>query len=266
MAREAENALILGVALRLRSGQPYGDEAPYLACVEETGRITDVFVRTPPHQLLLAADTDCEATLELVAEHLSQGGKTLPGVHGRVEHAEAFANRWIARTGSVCVARMGQRLFKLVEVSSPTAPSGIPRWAEPDDTNVLIAWVNAFLDEALPEDEKPDPRAMIERLIRSKQLLMWDDHGPASICSCGRPTPHGMSVNLVYTPPGLRGHGYASANVAEMSRRILGSGKAFCTLFTDLANPISNKIYERIGYRAVNDFVDIRFHDATGGA
>ena len=66
-------------------------------------------------------------------------------------------------------------------------------------------------------------------------------------------------MGLVYTPSDLRGRGYASACVAELSQRILDSGKAFCTLFTDLANPISNSIYQRIGYRPLGDFREITF-------
>ena len=92
---------------------------------------------------------------------------------------------------------------------------------------------------------------------------MWEDGDRVSMCSRSRPTLHGASIGLVYTPPGLRGRGYASACVADLSQRILDSGKAFCTLFTDLANPTSNAIYQRIGYRPLCDFREIRFSDAA---
>ena len=59
----------------------------------------------------------------------------------------------------------------------------------------------------------------------------------------------------MYTPPELRGRGYATALTAELSQRLLDGrlfegGRRFCFLYTDLANPTSNAIYERIGYRA----------------
>ena len=34
---------------------------------------------------------------------------------------------------------------------------------------------------------------------------------------------------------------------------LLDGGRRFCFLFTDLANPTSNSIYQRIGYRPVTD-------------
>jgi len=76
-----------------------------------------------------------------------------------------------------------------------------------------------------------------------------------------RPTPHGEAIGFVYTPPSERRKGYASAVVARLSQRILDEGKLFCTLYTDLSNPTSNSIYQKVGYRAVADVVDIEFED-----
>ena len=36
-----------------------------------------------------------------------------------------------------------------------------------------------------------------------------------------------------------------------------------CMLFTDLANPTSNGIYQAIGYRAVGDVVEYQFGDSN---
>ncbi len=74
-----------------------------------------------------------------------------------------------------------------------------------------------------------------------------------------RPTAHGISVGPVYTPPSLRGRGYATALVAELSQHLLDSGYQFTTLFTDLANPTSNSIYQKIGYQPVCDFTEYAF-------
>jgi predicted GNAT family acetyltransferase len=68
-----------------------------------------------------------------------------------------------------------------------------------------------------------------------------------------------VRVGPVYTPPDLRGRGYASGVVAALSQHALDQGAAACMLFTDVANPTSNKIYQRIGYRYVGDFTEYRF-------
>jgi predicted GNAT family acetyltransferase len=74
-----------------------------------------------------------------------------------------------------------------------------------------------------------------------------------------RPTKTGVSVSSVYTPPAFRKRGYASALVASLSALALENGKKFCTLYTDLSNPTSNSIYQKIGYDVVADVVDVNF-------
>jgi hypothetical protein len=74
-----------------------------------------------------------------------------------------------------------------------------------------------------------------------------------------RPTSHGEAVGFVYTPPSERRKGYGAAVVARLSQRILDDGKEFCTLFANAANPTSNGIYQRIGYRAITCVVDLHF-------
>lgn len=72
-------------------------------------------------------------------------------------------------------------------------------------------------------------------------------------------TPHGARIGYVYTPPEWRGRGYASACVAGLSQRVLDSGRRFCFLYTDLSNPTSNALYQRIGYEHVCNVIDYEF-------
>jgi predicted GNAT family acetyltransferase len=96
-------------------------------------------------------------------------------------------------------------------------------------------------------------------------ILLWEHDGePVSLAGWGGRTPNGIRVGPVYTPPELRGRGYATAVTAELSRRLLagdlGPGnRRFCFLYTDLANPTSNSIYRRIGYRQHAESAMIRF-------
>jgi uncharacterized protein len=66
---------------------------------------------------------------------------------------------------------------------------------------------------------------------------------------------------MVYTPPEHRRKGYASACVATLSQTLLNQGYKYCFLFTDLANPTSNHIYEAIGYQSVGDLSDYSFEN-----
>ncbi len=263
LRNEAENSLLLGVMLRLLEGNPYGTEPPFLACVEDEGEVAAVAVRTPPHNLLIREEGDGLETLEFIARRLAEDGVRLPGVHAAPSSAASFARIWEHMTGAKSEIAMEQRLYRLTEVEPPVGVPGRFRLAEPADRDLLIEWVASFVDEAIGGAPHGRPDAMVDRRTEAGSLAVWDDGGPVSIASCGRPTPSGISISLVYTPPGRRGNGYAAACVAALSQRQLDAGRRYCTLFADLANRTSNALYRRVGYRPLADFLDIRFIDGS---
>ena len=124
--------------------------------------------------------------------------------------------------------------------------------AEPEDAPLLQEWMDAFLEEALPAGFPKDPRAGA-RLAGTGRTWLWCEPGgePMSVATNHRRVAGWWAFGYVYTPPAHRGHGWATSLVAHASTWALGSGAIGCTLFTDLANPVSNRIYERIGYRRV---------------
>lgn len=261
LADEVLTSLIYGIALRLRDGHRFGEAPPFLACVTEGERVLAIALRTPPHNLLVhAAERDGDS-LESVARHLQEGGVWLRGVHGRKAVASSFAEAWTQRSGAAHETSMQQCLYRLTDVTLPKGVSGCLRLAKERDHGILVPWVKAFVDEAIGEAPHPDPQGLVERLTKAEALAVWDDRGPVSMASSSRPTPNGVAINLVYTPPEQRGRGYASACVAGLSQRQLDSSKAFCTLFADLDNPTSNALYRRVGYRPIAEFLEIAFRD-----
>jgi predicted GNAT family acetyltransferase len=149
-----------------------------------------------------------------------------------------------------------------------TAPTGVPgalRRAKPADRDLLIQWMHAFDVESFgPEAGRRDVAALADELVASghRKGWVWDDGGPVSTASTTGQTPNGIRVGAVYTPPEHRGQGYATACVAAVSQAELDVGRRWCFLFTDLANPISNRIYRRIGYEPVRDVDIYRFDGA----
>jgi hypothetical protein len=138
------------------------------------------------------------------------------------------------------------------------------RPAERADRALLIAWIEAFTLEALGKSEDAAPG--VDRWLehRGRRLWLWEDGDlRVSLCGAGGETAHGIRIGPVYTPPEHRGHGYASNLVAQTSQLLLDEGRQFVTLFTDLANPTSNNIYQDIGYEPVADFEVIDFTDQS---
>jgi hypothetical protein len=113
------------------------------------------------------------------------------------------------------------------------------------------------------EPDRAQFEGWADRMIQHSErrgLGFWEDGGQGvSFAAYGNPTPHGIRIAPVYTPPEVRGRGYASACVAALSQCLLDSGRQQCYLYTDLANPTSNKIYQAIGYRPVGDAIEMQF-------
>jgi len=131
--------------------------------------------------------------------------------------------------------------------------------AEANDSALVTEWIKQFTQEALSPIEDEQARQLAQASIDSNALYIWQDGEAVSMAKKTRPTPNGITVNLVYTPPQHRKRGYASSCVAALSQELLDSGYKFCSLYTDLANPTSNKIYMDIGYNPIADSVVYRF-------
>lgn len=186
----------------------------------------------------------------------------IPGVFGPQQSIDGFLGEWIAAKGCNSQLAARQRLFEMVQVIPPRACSGIFRAANEKDVDILFRWQKEFMAEAIPQDPVPsDEEAYrdIRACIEKRQYFMWEDKGRC-VCYVGskRETATERWIAPVYTPPELRGHGYASALVAAVSEEILRAGKR-AMLFTDLANPTSNSIYQKIGYRPLADFCQYMF-------
>ena len=253
---EARHNLILGIVGTLRDHpKVYPEHFLWLA---EEDVVHGAAVRTPPYKLALARPQSPEA-LEALAHGI---GGDLPGVVGAQPEVECFARAWAARTGATPRVVRVQGVFRLDRVEPVSHVQGHMRDATAEDRPLLIAWWDAFMEEALGEGAVGlgSETAVDHRLeAESAGIVLWNDgEEPVSLAAYGNPTPNGVRIGPVYTPPDRRRNGYASALTAALSERLLGAYR-FCFLFTDLANPTANRIYEQIGYRRVCEAAEIAF-------
>jgi uncharacterized protein len=255
-ADEARHNLIYGICSTLADVPDAYPEA-YFWTVDARGTVAAV-LRTPPFNFVVPRPVEDDA-LRFAAEELRAAGIDAPGVTGAVPEGEVFARAWMSEPR----LRMAQGIYVAREIRPPNGVVGAMRLATPDDRDLVVDWMYAFQDEALP-DEAPQLEivAGVERRLRSSTagVALWEVGGrPVSMSGFGGRTPHGMRIGPVYTPRELRGRGYGSAVTAAASKRLLDGDCDFCFLYTDLANPTSNKIYVNIGYEFVCDSAEYAF-------
>ncbi|MFE7720647.1 GNAT family N-acetyltransferase [Nocardia rhizosphaerihabitans] len=191
-------------------------------------------------------------SISAVADAFSAEQAPPTSVEGVQADAAAFARYWSQVTGGACAESYSARLFRLGTLSVPEAV-GKPRPATEDDLGVCRAFVEAFCAE-IGEPRPFDEDAALRRIDAGFWWLWEQDGAPAAFVARNTEILGWARIGPVYTPPQLRGNGFASALTAAVSGVVLAEGAGVC-LFTDLANPTSNKIYQAIGYEPVRDFV-----------
>lgn len=257
---EARHNLAFGI---LSTARAHPDAYPELRAwvALEGGRVVGAALRTPPHNLILARPSD-ERAVAALAHRIDD---ELPGVVGAVPEVDRFAAAWTARHDGAAKVAFEQRIYALTAVVPPAPVPGSMRLATVADRDLVFAWFHAFSEEVLhPGDNDDDTRLQrsVETRLVSEDagVALWElDGRPMSLAGFGGPTPNGIRIGPVYTPPELRVQGFGTAVTAAVSQLLLDRGRRFCFLYTDLANPTSNAIYMRIGYEPVCDSREVAF-------
>lgn len=239
----------------------------WLALRDAAGEVVSAGMRTAPFApyfcFLLPMPDDAVISL---AGALHERGEWLGGANGALPAAEVLAAETARLVGGDWRVVERTRLFEVTEVIAPADPGGTLRRARRDEAGTVLAWYRAFDREADEQaGREPDPAAGVqvtadEIVDRIDQGVVWVVEGSAGTLvhlTMVSPPAFGVSrIGPVYTPAEHRGRGYAGHTVAVLTERLLADGVRAC-LFTDQANPVSNALYQRIGYRAVVDMANL---------
>lgn len=254
---EAMNNLMLGVALRLKEDPTYYEAVECVTVRDRHGLLLAGLMTVPERLMVYSPVGVCDAAIRQLAAAFLAKNLRLPGVVGPKGLAEAFAAIWRQQTDSAVVLDMHMRVYELREVNCSVIGEGFLRPMEEQDLEFVPECIAGFMEET-SADGQPDLEKCAEiaaRCLSNQSLFLWEHDGKVvSMAAKTRPTRHSISISLVYTPKDLRGRGYATSCVSALSQKLLDSGYERCSLFTDLANPTSNSIYQKIGYRPVGDF------------
>jgi uncharacterized protein len=262
---EARNQLPLGIAGTLTT-HPDAYDVVHFWVVRDGDEPVAAAVRTEPFNLVLG-DPSSEAALGLLLEAIVADDPEVPGIVGNVPFVEPAAERLAGKSGRTAERILSQGVYGLTTVRDVARAPGDPHPAVPKDRGLLLDWLRAFANESLP-----DPDETFRRMERNLDyrfgsegtgFWLWEEGGqPVSLAGFSGPTPTGIRIGPVYTPPEHRRRGYATTLVADLSSWLLGHGHRACFLYTDLANPTSNRIYVEIGYERVCDAMEFSFRVA----
>lgn len=197
-----------------------------------------------------------DSAVIVLADYILADRVPIPGVLGVTDAANCFADYWTRKTGRGAHPKMRERIYECTHAIPWEYASGCLRPATADDEAILSKWCVQFCLDAQIAEETAYFKAQLPRKIAEQSLFVWEDNEIVSMAAIEREISHGVAISWVYTPLYLRRSGYATSCVAALTKLMLESGKRFCCLYTDLANPTSNSIYQKIGYQPVCDVQD----------
>jgi RimJ/RimL family protein N-acetyltransferase len=173
-----------------------------------------------------------------------------PGVVGPEETAPWFAEHAI-ELGLTFLEPIPQQIHVLRDKPNYPGAPGHARVIAPADQELFADWTIAFTREAVPHDPLPSHERLAQIAADGRHHFWIVDGKPVAMAGIVRRTRHAAAIAGVYTPPALRGRGYAGSITAAVVERVFAEVKIAACLYTDLRNPASNRCYAKIGFRPV---------------
>ncbi len=259
-AHAIENNLILGIIRGLRS-EP--QDSALMLCIERGERPCLAAIMTPPYRLLVSKG-DAAAVPSLVA-CVVETGVPVSGVLGLIEMVQAFAGEWRRATDQSVTLGVEMTLYATRQAMLPEGvPGRFRATTEADAEWVSEAYADFAQEISASEEERRTSRDTAVKMLRRGLVFLWELGGAPVSMACFRyVTDDGVRIAPVFTPPAERGKGYASACVGHLTRQLLQGGVGWCSLFADVANPMANRLYRRLGYEEAVSYRGYDFGPAT---
>ncbi|WP_263701416.1 GNAT family N-acetyltransferase [Bacillus thuringiensis] len=247
---EQENNLILGVLQMVQ--QPI-----FMGIAKQGEEIAVVFLQTEEKKQIIVANAEISGVaIEVLAKELTKVYPDIPGLIGNKKVVQKLAEEIAVLENKKANVVMEQGIYELKQVKKKWNGDGVFREVNSDEIPLIEKWISQFCKDVNLPTTKEEAKQTAQTLIINHRLFGLEVDGKlVSVAAKTRPTKNNITVNFVYTPTEERKKGYASNCVAALSQRMLDEGYKTTTLYTDLANPTSNKIYQEIGYKQIAESV-----------
>jgi len=199
---------------------------------------------------------------------VAASGRGVTGVIGVDAQARA-ARRVLGLEGAATTLDSREDLFVLaldaLRVPAPLATGSFAcRPPRQDELPSLAGWRHDYRVEAIGERAGAALRARAAEEVALGQRLarhfVLEDAGRlVAYAAYNAQTPGCVQIGGVWTPPALRGRGYARAVVAGALLRARERGVARSVLFTPTGNAAAQAAYRALGYQRIGDYALILF-------
>ena len=262
LENESLNNILLGLANSISHKDRPADAELYIL-VEVDGNIVGAALRTDQRRAILISHMD-DLYIDSILSFIINKNIELSGVNGKSSQVESFAKKY-CKSFDLCFemeTKLG--IYELNKLLMPKNSAYLLRVINDEDFDITLKFVESFIRDCFPKEEnfKFEAQEMAKRFITNKSVyfLLNPNNEIVSMAANVRQTKNTACVGFVYTPDNFRKKGYGSLVTALVSKEILDGGKMACNLYTDLSNPTSNSIYQKIGYRKIGESIHFKFY------
>lgn len=255
LEREAQNNLPIGI-LRQLAGHK-NEQSPYLIYISEKEETTFMALRTPPHLWILpSVSTTTKEMMEELVQYLLEQEYEIPGVLGEEQAVHWFITACQQHTSLQPTLHMKQGIYKLDQLNPIPKREGEFVKAAKADLPLAEKWFWQYGKELGEKNIEEQAKQLASDMIHDEKMFLWVVDGiPVSMACRARETVNGATINAVFTPDEYKRKGYGTQVTYHLSELLLESGFQFCSLYTDMGNPTSNSIYQKIGYQWVGNSI-----------
>jgi len=219
-----------------------------------------LFCNVEPYNLviyIISQDKDIvNAASIAVADYLVNNHIEITGIIAKNDVCTSFMTQYKKNINCIFTETQGMNIMEARKVNEIRPVEGTHRLATINEVKLIADWMIRFQIEALASEM--DYEVALKKatsLIENNKVYIYEniEHKVVSMATTSRKLIHGMAISYVYTPEEFRGKGYAAANIYYLSKELLENDNEFCTLFVDKKNLISNRAYEKVGYKTLEE-------------
>jgi ribosomal protein S18 acetylase RimI-like enzyme len=259
LVRHRDTSMFLRANARMggltNRGEPY--QADYAAAFDD-GRIVAVAAHCWNGMLLLQAP---ECAAEVARASVAASGRRVTGLSGPLEHVRAA--REALGLVDAAVDMDDPESFYALDLADLIVPPDLAdavrecRAPRPDEYDRLRAWRCAYDVEVLGGRGTPAERQRAIEFLDAQMTAgnVWialKDGDPVSLSAFNASLPDIVQLGGIYTPPELRGRGYAKIAVAASLEAARARGATRAVLFTSRDNAV--RTYEALGFHRIGDY------------
>lgn len=239
------------------------EQKAFFGVGKEHSRILFIFMYRPPYNLVVHSFREInDNDMMTFAQNIFEKEPHIPGINAPDAFAKGFSSCFSRISGRNHKPYLHMDIMVIKSLKPVILPIVTCRLAQQSDLSLLNEWTLKFSEEALhttPDFASVNERSM-ERISKKQCYLIYDEQNkPRAMGLLTRPMKKGIAISLVYTEKASRGLGYGMAVAYYLSKAAFEMGYQYVSLYVDKSNPISNKVYRKVGFEVISDQSDYRF-------